>query len=104
MKKLFTVLLVTGFFSGYAQTNPSIYSKLLPAKINCKSNDFVGVFTKRAGEKIKISFTDNFITEGFVKASVANIAELQTTIIELSDLNKSLLQISKILHFNLYAK
>lgn len=94
-----TMLLCICFaFTSTAQNGNNAKPKLfenLPSKIDCNSQDLERLFSKATGQTASISFQSNFIFNGVVSSNIQQYSNLQTILIKSSQLDNTLLNISK---------
>ena len=87
-----TLLAMTGFSQSVSK--PKQFSNY-PAVINCTEPELARVFASPAGQRIDLSFSDNFLFSGNITSNEVKYSNLQSAIVQSQAFNNTVFGISK---------
>jgi len=97
-KLSFTLLLCLTTAASFSQTLPATKPRIFgnyPNTINCSVSEFSNAFTAAEGQRIILSFSDNFTFSGTIISNVVKYSNLQSITIRSDQSEKTIFQLSK---------
>ena len=94
---LCTLFTTTGFSQSTGTVKPKQFNNY-PTVINCSETVLSQIFASATGQRVNLSFSDNFLFSGNVTSNAVKYSNLQSAVIQSPDFNNTVFNISRLIN------